>query len=52
LHRIPISFAHGPRKVREDATSANVKQKVCHCWSVSHCFELQRVQSSSCNQCR
>lgn len=30
LHRIPISFAHGPRKVREDATSANVKQKVCH----------------------
>ena len=32
LHRIPISFAHGPRKIREDATSANVKQKVCHCW--------------------
>ena len=52
LHRIPISFAHGPRKVREDATSANVKQKVCHCWSVSHCFELQTVESSSCMQCR
>lgn len=33
LHRIPISFAHGPRKVREDATSANVKKKVSAIWA-------------------
>ena len=31
LHRVPISFAHGSRSTREDATSAEVEQLVSGC---------------------